>query len=309
MLYVSTRNISETYTAYRALHEARTPDGGFFVPFYLPEFTTEEIAIMRSQSFVDVIARILNLFFGVGLSGWDVECAVGSTPVKMTALNQRLTVAEAWHNPDGSFRYLQNSLYKKMTGKNNVPAGWPYVAIKIAMLFGLFTTIEDKQADFDIAATTGDFADLTAVFYAKEMGLPINMTICACNESCPVWDLTNRGVFSTNANVEVLTFMECFLFKCFGAESAKQYVSACKARESFQIDEGQLEEISSQMFSAVISTNRVDTIISSMYRSNQYSIDPYTAYGYGGLQDYRAKTGINKDTILLSKLRPHRVKE
>ena len=42
MLYVSTRNTRETYTAYRVLHETYAPDGGHFAPFYR-EFGTYTI--------------------------------------------------------------------------------------------------------------------------------------------------------------------------------------------------------------------------------------------------------------------------
>ena len=31
MLYLSTRNTTDCYTAYRALNESQAPDGGFFV--------------------------------------------------------------------------------------------------------------------------------------------------------------------------------------------------------------------------------------------------------------------------------------
>ena len=41
MLYVTTRNNRDAYTARRALTENRGPDGGFFVPFREPVFTPE----------------------------------------------------------------------------------------------------------------------------------------------------------------------------------------------------------------------------------------------------------------------------
>ena len=43
MLYISTRNNTDTYTAHRALHEEYAPDGGFYVPFYLPTFSSDAL--------------------------------------------------------------------------------------------------------------------------------------------------------------------------------------------------------------------------------------------------------------------------
>ena len=58
------------------------------------------------------------------------------------------------------------------------------------------------------------------------------------------------------------------------------------------------------MFSSVVGGRRVMDLIASVYRTNQYLIDPYTAISYGTLQDYRAKTGENKLTVLFSEGNP-----
>ena len=101
MLYVSTRNPADTYTAYRALHENATPDGGQSVPFHLSTFTHEELFALKGQSFSAIVAQMLNLFFGLNLNSWDVESAIGRTPAKLESVGQRLKIAELWHNPEG----------------------------------------------------------------------------------------------------------------------------------------------------------------------------------------------------------------
>ena len=63
MLYLSTRNATDCYTAYRALNEAYAPDGGVYVPFRLQKFTKEELKELRTQAPCATIAQILNLFF------------------------------------------------------------------------------------------------------------------------------------------------------------------------------------------------------------------------------------------------------
>ena len=50
MLYVSTRNRMDTYTAYRALHEKNAPDGGKFVPFQLVAFDAGEIEQLKQYA-------------------------------------------------------------------------------------------------------------------------------------------------------------------------------------------------------------------------------------------------------------------
>ena len=44
MLYVTTRDKRDAFTAHRAIFEEYGPDGGRYIPFSLPEFSGEEIA-------------------------------------------------------------------------------------------------------------------------------------------------------------------------------------------------------------------------------------------------------------------------
>lgn len=313
MLYLSTRNTTDCFTAYRALNEKQAPDGGFFVPFRLQRFADNELLAFRGQTPCEVIARILNLFFGVGLTGWDVDCVIGRSPVKPEAVNQRLLFAEFWRNPDGSLNYLANNLYRRMTGKEYpdcIPTGWAYIAIEIALLFALYSAVEAVPTHgLDVAVETGDFADITAIEYARQMGLPINTVVCATNENSSVWDLFAKGDFNTVAASEQPKYLECFLFARLGKDAVLRYLDACSQKRIYRVDEAQLQTLSENVFCSVVSANRVDSIISGMFRANGYAIDPCTAVAYGGLQDYRANGGLNRDTLLLAKYRPARERE
>ena len=307
MLYLSTRNTTDCYTSYRALNESKAPDGGFFAPFRLQKFSKEELAAFREQTPCEVIARVLNLFFGTGFSCWDVECVIGRSPVKPEEVNQRLLFAEFWRNPDRSIKYLVNNLYRRITTKS-VPTSWAYVAIEIALLFGLYGADAIPSKGLDVAVEASDFADMTAIEYAKQMGLPINMIVCAAEDDSAVWDLLTRGDFNTGIG-ELPKYLECFLFARLGENAVLRYVEAVEKKRIFRVDEEELQILSENVFCSVVSSNRVDSIISGMYRANGYAIDPHTAVAYGGLQDYRANTGLNRDTLLLAKYRPDLEKE
>lgn len=313
MLYLSTRNTTDCYTAYRALNEAQTPDCGIFVPFRLQKLTDGELLELRAQTPCEAVARILNLFFGVKLTGWDVECVIGRSPVKPETVNQRLLFAEFWRNPDGSLKYLINNLYRRMTAKvypHNIPSGWAYIAIEIALLFGLYAAAESVPVQgIDVAVEAGDFADITAIEYAKQIGLPINMMVCATNENSAVWDLFTKGDFNTVAVSDKPKYLECFLFARLGKDAVLRYLDACSQKRIYRVDEVQLRTLSENIFCSVVSSNRVESIISGMFRANGYAIDPGTAVAYGGLQDYRANGGLNRDTLLLAKHRPTQEKE
>ena len=58
------------------------------------------------------------------------------------------------------------------------------------------------------------------------------------------------------------------------------------------------------MFAAVVSMDRVSSIIPSVYRTNRYVLDPYGALAYGALADYRARTGSVGPALILSEKGP-----
>ena len=62
--------------------------------------------------------------------------------------------------------------------------------------------------------------------------------------------------------------------------------------------------LNSGLFCAVTGSNRTSQHINSIYRSNAYILDPTSALCVGGLQDYRAKTGESKPTLVLSCVSP-----
>lgn len=307
MLYVSTRNTTDTFTAHHALHEAFAPDGGIYVPFHLPEFSSADLLRMRENSCCNTIAELLNLFFGTHLTGWDVECVIGRSPFKIESVGQRLIISEVWRNPDSSAKYLLDRLYQLSCGDTYIgmqPTGWALIAIQISLLFGIYSTMDISLVEkLDIALPAGDFSEITAIVYSKAMGLPIGLTICACSESSAVWDFICRGELSTNVNPPV--YFEAFIFKMLGAEAVAGYLNACANKRVFFIDETRQATISSAMAASVVSTQRIDSVITGMYQSNKYNMDHNSALSYSALQDYRARSGVNKTTLILAKKRSY----
>ena len=298
MLYVSTRNPANTYTAHRAIYEVNPPEGGSYAPFHLPKFSQEELAAIRSGSCSEAVTRILNLFFSLRLSADDVENVIGRAPFQLTEMPHKLMIAEGFRNPAASCRFLIKGLYNLMTeGKSEgkLPAGWPYIGIQIALLFGVFTGVQDLDRAFDVAVSTDDYAELTAVCYARDMGLPIQRIVCTSVEDSRLWDLLNRGECSANSN----DYLENFLYYTFGSNG----------ENLIKMDEQQQVFLNEKFFAAVVSADRTASVISSMYRANGYMLSSDAALAYGGLQDYRSATGVSNDTLILAKVRPEPVKE
>lgn len=306
MLYVSTRNSADTYTANHALFEERAVDGGYYTPFYLPCFSAEDLCNFKRKPLYETVCEILNLFFSLRLCASDLEIVLGAPRFETKNMNQNMTVVELWHTPEENSDYIFKKINYLMTGNEIVPSGWPRIAIEIALLFGLLGCFSNNVRMFDLSVTAGDLDDITAIIYAKAMGFPVNVITCACDEGSILWDLTNRGECSTS---KVPVYMELFLYKLADNHSVTEFLDACNCRKTYFADETLRQFLNENTYSAVVSADRAGSIISGLFRSNQYVLDHDAALAYGSLQDYRAIVGANNITVIFSKKRPERIKE
>ncbi len=52
---------------------------------------------------------------------------------------------------------------------------------------------------------TGNFGNILAAYYAKEMGLPVNKLICASNENKVLYDFFQNGTYDRNREFVLTT--------------------------------------------------------------------------------------------------------
>ncbi len=321
MLYTTTRNQNDTFTAYKVIHTDCAPDGGLFVPLRFPQMEKQQILALKNKSFGQNVADILNLFFSSGLTGWDVEFAIGRTPVKLSDIKPRVTVAQCWHNRGGHYQHLVQTLSDKLRKEDlgKAPCGWVETAIGIAVVFGVFGEClksDDSILDgpVDISLASGSFRLPMAVWYARQMGLPIGNIVCGCNLNSGVWDLVHHGELSTSdtavktlapeGDLALPRDLERLIAATLGCEEVARYLDICSTGGLYTLEEEKLEKLRKGIFAAVISDSRIVTLIPSVYRISQYIFGPYGALAYGSLMDYRAKTGESRRAILLSQQGP-----
>ena len=92
----------------------------------------------------------------------------------------------------------------------------------------------------------------------------------------------------------------------FGYDETVKFLTTVNKRGVYTIRPDMLGAINKNLFVSVVGRERIGSLINSTYRSNQYILDPYTAVSLGSLQDYRAKTGESRPTVLLAEDTPIR---
>ena len=313
MLYVTTRDSREVYTVHKTMLEDLAPDGGAFIPFRIPVLAEEELSSLLQKTQGEIIAEILNRFFSAKLSGWSVDLAIGRNTFKLANLSQKVIIAEAWRNPGYNYNYIEDNLYKLLSDSNEIsktPTSWVRIVIKIACLFVAYAGMIagnalNQDEVFDVSVNVDDFAEPTAVWYAKTMGLPVNKIICATTDNDAIWDLIHRGQMNTmTISVDLSSGLERLIYNVYGREEAVRFLQIANEKRTYTIDPETEIFLSDNYFCCVIGKDRATSIINSLSRTDQYALTPATAVVYGSVQDYRAKTGENRTTLLFSGEQP-----
>lgn len=305
MLYLTTRDRFDTFTAFHAIKQDTAPNGGLFVPFKMPQINMQELA---DQSFGDCVALVLNHFFATRLTGKQIEFCIGRNPIRISNAHQRTVIAELYRNLDGSYAKLERRLAAKICScfdTDEKTTSWSTIAIRIAVLFGVFTEMRKQgmtDAVVDIALPCDDFRQIMAAWYAREMGLPIGNIICSCGQDSGVWDLLRHGEVRTSTPEIAFTELERLICATLGVAEVLNYHNACEAGGIYVTQDA--EKLSGGIFCAVVSDDRVENAISSVYRTSAYVLERGSAASYSGLMDYRAKTGESRTALLLADCNP-----
>ena len=314
MLYITTKDQKDAHTAYKTLVSDCAADGGLYIPFRLPIYSQEELREMSKQSFGEIVAQILNYFFSAQLTGWDVDFAIGRNPLKLASVGRKITVAELWHNHASSYFCVVKNLFGILTKNDGVaaaPTDWAKVAVRISVLFGIYAemlrtemiTLDDS---FDISMEAGSYFDPISACFACKMGLPVSKIIVCCDsENAVLWDLVHRNEISTiSLSSNVRLGIERLLCVFYGEAEMNRFIELCDKKRTYSVNEDLLQCLSDRMFCVVVGKDRLSAVVNSVLNTDNYKIDKKTAISFGAIQDYRAKAGESRRTLVFSENRP-----
>ena len=312
MLYCTTNNDSVTFDSRCPLVQNYTDSGEIFVPVQLPEFTSKEILALQEKSFGQNIADILNLFFDTELTGWDIDFCIGRSTARTAQINNKLFSIELWHNPADSFSYLEHRLYKAVSkvAENAQPTEWFRICIRIATLFASLGELFHRYSPasnvtVDLSLPGNDLAMPLAAIYSRQMGLPIGALIITTEENKSLWNLVHHGsIYLSQRSADTAVSVERLIHRTLGCADAVEFKKTYDQGKVYHIDEEILPMLNSGIFCVVTSKERTIQTINSVYKTNQYVIDPVSAMCVGGLQDYRARRGEHNPTVVFSEQSP-----
>lgn len=321
MLYASTRSKTETYTAQRTLWQNRASDGGYFVPLKIPQFKRTEIIKMRNRSPEDNLALVLNKFFRTEFSGKDVQFVIGRDYYKLVPIRQKMFFAELWHNPEGELDRIVRLLTRKISTENRdgEPGEWPHMAVRIALLFAVFSDLADRGEvstiyPMDLSVPAGDFSWPMAAWYARRMGLPIGTIICASCDNDAIRDLLHRGQIRPDPaerrsiapryDAPIPVGLERLIYTLLGRDEVREFVRKQTEGGTYAVNAEQKRLLSEGFYVSVNSGIRLAGAIPNAWRTFGRVFCPYGALVYLGVLDHQFITGKYSKVLMLCDYAP-----
>lgn len=322
MLYATTRNSIDAFTAQRVLTQKRGPEGGLFVPFRLNRLSEDEIAALGTKSFNANLAAGLNLLFNSQLTSYDIDLAMGRQSVRLQQLGQKILMGECWHNTSWQFSRMVSDLTRLVCTEEvsePVSDGWAELGIRIAVLFGIFGALireglAGKDKVVDISVLSGDFTAPMAAWYGRNLGLPIGNIVCCCNDNSRLWDFICHGQLKTDGvakttlvpegDILVPDGLERLICAYGGPMEVQRYVDTVRRGGTYYVEDSFLHRMRQGIYVTVSSDKRIAATIPGAWATHRYVLTPAGALCYSGLQDYRTRTGTTRTSLILTEKSP-----
>ena len=175
---------------------------------------------------------------------------------------------------------------------------------------------EIKAGDkINVVVPTGNFGNILAAFYAKQMGLPINKFICASNENKVLYDFFRTGTYdrkrefilTTSPSMDILisSNLERLIYRIAGndADKNRELMSALSGNGKYEITEEMKVQLA-DFYGNFASEAETAAEIRRLYEKCGYVIDTHTAVASAVYGKYVAETGDHKTTVIASTASP-----
>ena len=197
----------------------------------------------------------------------------------------------------------------------------PQIAYYVWSYVKLIEQGEIKDGEkINVVVPTGNFGNILASYYAKEMGLPINKFICASNENNVLTDFIDTGIYDSNRDFHVTSSpsmdilissnLERLLYHLSNNDGRKisTLMSELNNNKRYEIDDDMRKGLK-DFYGGFASENETNKAIGKIYNSENYVMDTHTAVGYKVYEDYRKATGDDRPAIIASTASPYKFAE
>ena len=169
----------------------------------------------------------------------------------------------------------------------------------------------------NVVVPTGNFGNILAAFYAKNMGLPIEKLICASNDNKVLYDFFSTGTYDRNREFMLTTSpsmdilissnLERLIYRIAGNDATKnaELMSALNGTGKYEITEDMKSQLH-DFYGNYASEEETAETIKDLYEDCGYVIDTHTAVAASVYGKYVKETGDTTKTVIASTASPYK---
>lgn len=169
----------------------------------------------------------------------------------------------------------------------------------------------------NVVVPTGNFGNILAAYYAKEMGLPIARFICASNENKVLFDFFRTGEYDRNRefiltsspsmDILISSNLERLIYKIAGndAEQNRIFMKELSEQGTYSITP-EMKERLSEFYGGYATEEETAATIRKIYEKDNYVIDTHTAVAATVYDKYVAETNDPTVTVIASTASPYK---
>lgn len=163
----------------------------------------------------------------------------------------------------------------------------------------------EAGAPIDVCVPTGNFGNILAAWYAKQMGTPIERLLCASNENRVLTDFINTGTYdisdrefvltpSPSMDILVSSNLERQLFELTGrnADAISGWMDDLKRERKFRVDAETFAKLRADFCSDSVSSPDCLATIKAVFDEHDYLLDPHTAVAYTVAERLRGENPV-----------------
>ena len=188
-----------------------------------------------------------------------------------------------------------------------------YYVYAYAKLFAEGKVSKDQK--INVVVPTGNFGNILAAYYAKNMGLPIDKLICASNENRVLYDFFTTGEYDKNRefiltnspsmDILISSNLERLIYRIAGddAEANKKMMEELSKDGKYSITPEMKAKLD-DFYGNYASEEETAAIIKKIYEETGYVMDTHTAVAASVYEKYKKETKDDNVTVIASTASP-----
>ncbi|HZJ78334.1 MAG TPA: threonine synthase [Clostridia bacterium] len=168
----------------------------------------------------------------------------------------------------------------------------------------------------NIVVPTGNFGNILAAYYAKEMGLPIDKLICASNKNNVLTDFLMTGKYDKNRDfhttsspsmdILISSNLERLLFLLCGMDDiqVRSWMASLTNSGKYDVGKNMLKKLNSIFAAGFCDDEKTKMTIAKTYEDFNYLCDTHTGVAVNVYNSYREESGNTTPTVIASTASP-----